>query len=78
MKHGTHLFHLFVSESHQCKGIARKLWSHAIQSGGASEITVRSSLFAVPVYKAFGFKETGDVGVIDGLKYQPMSWRVCA
>lgn len=72
MKNKFHLYHLFVSEKYQGKGIARALWSQVVMQFGIARYTVRSSLYAVPVYKAFGFMETGPVQTKDGIAFQPM------
>lgn len=68
----SHLYHLFVSERHQGQGIAKKLWQHATQYCIAECYTLRSSLFAIPVYKKFGFKKSGAAGEKDGIGFQPM------
>ncbi len=76
LKGNSHLYHLFVSESYQGKGISRCLWSHAITKCIAEIYTLRSSLFAVPIYKKFGFKVVGEAGEKDGIGFQPMELRV--
>ena len=66
-----HLVHLFVAESYQRQGIARRLWEQAKAELLAVEpevdMFVRSSMYAVPVYLRFGFEVSGprvdDVGV---------------
>lgn len=59
MKGNQHLYHLFVDESFQRKGIARQLWNTAMQSckaaGNPGEYTVNSSRYAQRVYESFGF-----------------------
>ena len=70
-----HLYHLFVSAEHHGNGIARKLWRYAINRHPNDYYTVRSSLFAVPVYKRLGFVESGSVGYKDGVGFQPMEFR---
>jgi len=72
MNENGHLYHLFVSEQYQGKGIARELWNEITRKCKSSRYTVRSSLYAVPVYKAFGFNEAGPAGVKDGMHFQPM------
>jgi len=72
MNENGHLYHLFVSEQYQGKGIARALWNEITRKCKSSRYTVRSSLYAVPVYKAFGFYEAGPAGVKDGMHFQPM------
>lgn len=72
MKEGSHLYHLFVSELYQGKGIAHALWKYICEQCPAEKYTLRSSLYAVPVYKKWGFVETGIVQEKDGLKFQAM------
>ena len=67
-----HLYHLFVSEKYQRKGISRKLWSKILTECKLSKYTVRSSLYAVPIYKKFGFQESDKIGEKDGIEFQPM------
>src|SRR5262245_50301752 len=58
IRDGSHLFHLFVERSYQRQGIARRLWERALEElcapSSNGTLTVNSSLFAVPVYQAFG------------------------
>ena len=74
MKENSHLYHLFVSESHQRKGIANTLWQHVLGQNNAEKYTLRSSLYAVPVYKKWGFVETDSVREKDGIKFQSMEY----
>ena len=76
MKRSSHLFHLFVSEKYQGKGLARELWGFASNVCVSNIYTLRSSLYAVPVYRKFGFIESGVAGEIDGIGFQPMELRV--
>ncbi len=72
MRGGCHLFHLFVAETHQGKGISRALWNYAISGAKPKEYTLRSSLYAIPVYQRFGFTEYGAVEQKEGIVFQPM------
>ena len=72
IKDQSHIYHLFVAEAFQGKGIAKQLWNHARALTQSKSFTVRSSLFAVPVYKQFGFVEAEEVGCKDGVSFQPM------
>lgn len=72
IRNNDHIYHLFVSEDYQGRGLARRLWEYARQQSDADQFWLRSSLHAVPVYKRFGFTESGEVGVRDGISYQPM------
>ncbi len=68
----NHLYHLFVLEKFQGKGISRSLWEHVKNSGQHDSFTLRSSIYAIPIYKRFGFCESGQIGTKDGVSFQPM------
>ncbi|MGN6153639.1 MAG: GNAT family N-acetyltransferase [Lysobacteraceae bacterium] len=55
LRGGSHVYHLFVREDRHRRGIARALWTHARALSGHDTFTVRSSLYAEPVYAALGF-----------------------
>ncbi len=72
LKKPNHLFHLFVSEAFQGKGISRLLWEHVKRHGQYDYFTLRSSIYAVPVYEKFGFCALGSVSKKGGVSFQVM------
>ena len=74
-KGNSHLYHLFVSEKYQGKGISRDLWNYATKECVADCYSLRSSLYAIPIYQKFGFKVIGEAGEKDGIGFQPMELR---
>ncbi|MFL6616687.1 MAG: GNAT family N-acetyltransferase [Pantoea agglomerans] len=68
---GNLVKYLFVHPKFQRKGVARALWQRAIPEL-RSEISVRSSLFAVPFYEKRGFKKVGKVKFFNDLSFQTM------
>ncbi|WP_370981130.1 GNAT family N-acetyltransferase [Agaribacterium sp. ZY112] len=72
IKDGHHLYHLFVAEHQQRKGIAKQLWKHA--STTSDTYTVRSSINAIPFYKHLGFKESAAQANKSGIAYQCMTF----
>lgn len=72
LKKPNHLYHLFVLEEFQGKGISRLLWEHLKNNVQCGYFTLRSSIYVVPVYKKFGFSELGEIGTKDGVSFQPM------
>jgi GNAT superfamily N-acetyltransferase len=72
MKGNSHLYHLFVAEEYQGKGIARQLWQQAIDRCPAPKYMVRSSIYAIPVYQKFGFINVGNIEEKDRMQYQMM------
>ena len=73
-----HLYHLFVAQAHQGKGIGRGLWlmvkESALGAGNNGDFTVNSSLNAVPVYERFGFSPIGAKVEKNGVVFLPMQW----
>lgn len=72
IKNKNHIYHLFVSSEHQRKGIAKKLWNKANNICQSPTYTVRSSLYAVPVYESFGFSKSNEIETRDNIQFQAM------
>ena len=76
VKENRHLSSLFVAEPWQGRGISRALWERAkadlLESRVRSEISVNSSVYAVPVYERFGFEACGPRVDAIGLSHVPM------
>ncbi len=72
IKNKCHLYHLFVREDCQGRGISKKLWQEAMRLCQSSFYTVRSSIYAVPIYKHYGFVPIGDSAEREGVGYQKM------
>jgi GNAT superfamily N-acetyltransferase len=76
VRHGTHLFHLFVAPERQRQGIARQLWqaarAAALAAGHDQGFTVNSTPYAVPIYQRFGFRVTGPRVEKNGIAFVPM------
>lgn len=76
VRDNRHLYHLFVAERFQGKGLARALWQTAkaasIEAGNPGVFTVNSSRFAVGLYETFGFVGHGEVVDESGVVHIPM------
>ena len=77
MRGYNHISLLFVDRNYQRRGIAKHLFSQAIQICQAhkpqpSEISVNSSSFAVPIYEKLGFDRVGGRQVRNGIGFVPM------
>ena len=63
VRHDRHLLHLFVAESHHRRGVGSALWRAAVADvltrQPMIELTVKSSIYAVDIYRRFGFVESG-------------------
>lgn len=70
----SHVKYFFVHPARQKMGIGKQLWQFASNNGVlGSSLTVRSSLFAVPVYERLGFKLIEPPKIFNGLHYQAMT-----
>lgn len=72
---GSHIALFFVDGEYHHQGIGRALWNAILNEKEVKEITVHSSLYAVDVYKKFGFVQTGDVQDENGIQYIPMVYK---
>jgi GNAT superfamily N-acetyltransferase len=70
----SHLLYLFVSEAHQQRGIARKLWDYARRTTPAIVWTVNASVHARPVYEHLGWAARGPASWHGGVLSLPMFW----
>jgi GNAT superfamily N-acetyltransferase len=77
VRDNSHVHHLFVAENHQKCGLARELWKVAreacLDAGNLGRFTVFSSKYALGVYRAFGFIESGSPEIKDGVVATPMT-----
>jgi GNAT superfamily N-acetyltransferase len=76
LRDNKHIYHLFVDPDFHRLGVGKKLWRHlkseADRAGNLGNFTVNSSIFAVPVYSAFGFVSVGEPQSKNGIQFQPM------
>ena len=76
VRDASHLYHLFVDQRFQGRGLARALWAHARAdaqaAGNQGWFTVNSTPVAVPVYERFGFRATGPRVEMNGITFVPM------
>ncbi|MGQ8367236.1 GNAT family N-acetyltransferase [Glaciecola sp. 1036] len=73
LKEKSHLYHLFVDKNFHGRGIARMLWTSLSPFlSKSTPTTVRSSVYAVPVYQKLGFIICGEKATKNGVSFQPM------
>jgi GNAT superfamily N-acetyltransferase len=76
MRDNSHLYHLFVAETHQGLGLGKRLWLHAkdecLANGNTGRFTVNSALNAKNVYLKLGFVPLGTIRENQGIKDIPM------
>jgi len=69
----SHVKYFFVHPAYQKLGIGKQLWHFALGRGAlGNSLTVRSSLFAVPVYESLGFMAAEPPKTFNGMHYQTM------
>lgn len=78
VRNNDHICLLFVDATYHQQGIGKTLLRVAIarsikNSPKITEITVNSSLFAVPIYQRLGFIAIGGEKVQDGIRFIPMT-----
>lgn len=67
----VHLF--FTDKEHIGQGIGRRLFDLVLAEGRWARLTVRSSPYAIPIYKHLGFAATGNRETRDGITFLPMA-----
>lgn len=76
VRHGRHLFHLFVGHPFQRGGVARALWSHVKEvyewPSASMPTTVNSTPFAQAFYERMGFHAVGARLEKNGIAFVPM------
>jgi len=77
VRDNRHLYHLFVANDFQRRGVARRLWTvvreQCIAAGNPGSFTVNSSNNAIPVYERLGFVRSGPAKNDGGIVYNPMA-----
>jgi predicted GNAT family N-acyltransferase len=77
IKSHHHVSLYFVDQAHLGEGIGKELWWRALaicrrERPDLAEITVNSSLYAVPIYEKLGFRQTRPEQVVNGIRFVPM------
>lgn len=82
VRDGSHLYHLFVAESFQGRGLGRRMWEQAkalcLAASNPDALAVNSSRNAVAVYEKFGFVASGPVQGVGGVLFVPMKLALTA
>ena len=76
VRDNSHLFSLYVATEWHGRGIGKRLWEAArdgaLARGNPGSFTVNSSTFAENMYRHLGFKATGPVAEMHGIRFIPM------
>ncbi len=80
IKDNVLLYHLFVAEQYQKQGVASALWRTgrelALRAGNPGHFQLNATPYAVPVYKQWGFRPTGERLYKYGVDFVPMRMEV--
>lgn len=73
-----HISLYFVDQAHMGEGIGRELWCRALaiccqEMPNLVQVSVNSSLYAVPIYEKLGFRQTKPEQVVNGIRFVPMA-----
>ena len=73
-----HICLFFVDIGFHGQGIGRKLFEAALEKcmigDNPTSMEVNSSLYAVPIYEALGFKKRGGVQLLNGIRFMEMDF----
>ncbi|MCE3264607.1 MAG: family N-acetyltransferase [Pseudoduganella sp.] len=76
VRDNTHLFSLYVGAPWHGQGLARRLWEAArdgaLARGNPGSFTVNSSAYAAQIYRHLGFRDTGEMAEMHGIRFIPM------
>jgi len=76
VRDNAHLYHLFVKEEYQGRGLAIELWElvkdECITKGNRGTFTVNSAVSAAGLYRKLGFIDQSDTRERGGIKDIPM------
>ncbi len=73
LRDGNYLTHLFVDKSVQGAGLGKALLRSVLCKSSSGELSLRSSVNAVPFYERQGFYATGPEAQVNGIRFVPMS-----
>lgn len=73
LRDGNYLTHLFVDKSVQGAGLGKALLRSVLCKSSSGEVSLRSSVNAVPFYERQGFYATGPEAQVNGIRFVPMS-----
>ncbi len=74
------LYHVFVAQEYQRQGVASALWDEgrimALAAGNPGRFRLNATPYAVPVYRQWGFRPTGERLYKYGVDFVPMAMDV--
>ena len=67
-----HICFFFVDGEYHRRGIGRSLFEFVMRSVSIRPITLNSSPYGLPFYRAIGFKEASGEQTVNGIRFTPM------
>lgn len=71
----SHVCFFFVDREYQRLGIGRKLFKRMREDFPGRTITLNSSPYGLPIYKAFGFTAKDSEQTVNGIRFTPMEYK---
>lgn len=71
-----HICFFFVDGDYHRKGVGTKMFHYMMKDYSDKTITVNSSPYGVPFYKAVGFETTEEEKTVNGIRFTPMEYRI--
>ena len=69
-----HICFMFVDGSYHRRGLGSRLIRHVLNEYKGEEVTLNSSPYGLPFYKAVGFVAADEEKTIDGIRFTPMKY----
>ena len=71
-----HICFFFVDGDYHRKGIGTGMFRYLLKDYSSKTITLNSSPYGVPFYKAVGFVPTDEEKTVNGIRFTPMEYRI--
>ena len=69
-----HICFMFVDGSYHRRGIGSRLIRHVLNEYKGEAVTINSSPYGLPFYKAVGFVPTEEEKTVNGIRFTPMKY----
>ena len=69
-----HICFFFVDSSYHRRGIGTSMFRHLLEDYPGETITLNSSPYGLPFYRAIGFVPTDDEKTVNGIRFTPMKY----
>ena len=70
-----HICFFFVDENYHRKGIGTRMFRYLLKDYSGRTITLNSSPYGVPFYRAIGFVPTDEEKTVNGIRFTPMEYK---